>query len=163
MKIKPFLVVKLFLFSLLCSTVSYAAIGVGSRIPDITLPVLDQTGKKVSIDKIDAKYLYIDFWASWCIPCRISLPKLSQLATNLNKKSLVVIGINLDQDPKNALQFLQKYPTSFVNLSDPEGIAAERFDLPQMPSAYLARDGVIIKTFYGYQGHEMDQLNELIK
>ena len=139
------------------------ALSVGNSIPSVTLPLLNNPNKTVSINHISATYLYLDFWASWCISCRVSLPKLSAIANELEKKGLKIVAINLDENRESAKRFLKQYPVSFLVLSDTKGRSAELFNLPKMPSAYLIKNGKIIKTFYGYSGNEISQLQRLVQ
>ena len=156
---------KLFLFFLLCTFYLNGAyaLDVGDRLPAINLPLLNHPNKTIAVHTLPAKYLYLDFWASWCIPCRVSLPKLNSIAVKLEQKGLRIVTINLDKKRKNAVRFLQQYPVSFLVLSDTKGISAEQFNLPKMPSAFLIKDGKIIKTFFGYSGNEVSQLQSLVQ
>lgn len=159
MKLRSLLVAVL----LLVSFGNAYALGVGSRVPSVTLPVLTNMSKKVNLAGIRGKYVYIDFWASWCSSCRRSLPQLSRAASKLRGKGLRVVGVNLDKDPKKGLSFLKRYPVSFLNLSDTKGVSASRFGLPKVPSAFLVKNGRVIKAFYGYRGNEVNQLYSLVQ
>ncbi len=83
------------------------------------------------------KVVYLDFWASWCTPCRRSFPWLDGLAQEYAQRDLVVIGVNVDQDHQLAEQFLNDTPARFPIIYDPHGDIATAFKVVGMPSAVL--------------------------
>ncbi len=83
------------------------------------------------------KVVYLDFWASWCGPCRKSFPWINAMQEKYKDKGLVVIGINLDADIEKAKQFLKKTPAQFRLFSDPNGALAEKYKLIGMPSSFV--------------------------
>lgn len=158
---RRYALVSLFMFVMLPS-VLFA--GVGSSIPNISLSLLSNPATKVNLANIKAKYILVDFWASWCASCRESMSELSKLSKSLNSKGLKVVGITLDKDPAAAKQFLKMYPSSFSNLSDPEGTAAGKFGLSKMPTSYLiGPDKKIIRVFAGYDAGNMAIIKGLVK
>lgn len=153
----------LFLMMAFVSNVLFAA-GVGASVPNITLPLVSNSSAKVNLAGIKAKYVLIDFWASWCAPCRVSMSSLSKLANSLNSKGLKVVGISLDKDPELAKQFLKKYPASFTQLLDTQGVSAQKFGLPKVPTSYLiGPDKKIIRIFPGYNEANLNTIRELVK
>ena len=92
-----------------------------------------------------AKVIYLDFWASWCVPCRHSFPWLNAMQHKYGKYGLVIVGINVDPDPADAHKFLRKYPADFPLVMDPKGELAEKWKLQGMPSAVILDP----------QGHEL--------
>ncbi|WP_081675682.1 TlpA family protein disulfide reductase [Legionella moravica] len=140
------------------------AVGEGSAVPAISLPLMSNPATKVNIANIKAKYILIDFWASWCASCRQSMSELSSLSKSLNSKGLKVVGINTDKDPAAAKQFLKMYPSSFSHLSDPDGTAAKQFGLSKMPTSYLiGPDKKIIRVFPGYDAGNSAIIKGLVK
>jgi len=83
------------------------------------------------------KVVYLDFWASWCGPCRKSFPWLNAMEKQYEKQGLVVIGVNLDNDIENAKAFLNDVPAEFRVFSDPAGQLAEQYKLIGMPSSFV--------------------------
>jgi thiol-disulfide isomerase/thioredoxin len=83
------------------------------------------------------KVVYLDFWASWCTPCRESFPWLSKLVSPYGAKDLVVIGVNVDQDHALAEEFLRSNLANFPIVYDPHGDLATTFKIVGMPSAVL--------------------------
>jgi len=83
------------------------------------------------------KVVYLDFWASWCNPCRQSFPWMNQLQSAYRNAGLVVIGVNVDRERDLAQDFLHKIPAEFDIVYDPEGEIARHFDFKDMPTAIL--------------------------
>ncbi len=81
--------------------------------------------------------VYLDFWASWCGPCRKSFPWMNEMHQSYEKRGLKVLAVNLDKDRSSAKVFLDKVPTSFPILYDPKGRLAKVFKLKGMPSSYV--------------------------
>ncbi len=105
--------------------------------------VLAQQGdwiSKLDLAQYKNKVVYLDFWASWCRPCRKSFPWINTLQKKYQDKGLVIIGINLDKDLDKAYNFLKKTPADFMLFSDPNGVLADQYTLVGMPSS-LVLDG----------------------
>ena len=90
------------------------------------------------------KVVYLDFWASWCVPCRLSFPWMAQLQQTLGAKGLTVVAVNVDKDRAKADAFLQQMPPSFRVVFDPKGDIAKQYDFRDMPTSILiGRDGKV--------------------
>ena len=134
---------------LMASLVAPMAAAPLKAAPDITLTAL--SGKTVRIADLQGKVVLLDFWASWCIPCRRSFPEVDALNKELAPKGLTVIAVNLDEEQKNANAFLEKYPHTMTIAFDPKGEVAQAFNLQAMPSStFLDRSGRIRFTHQGY-------------
>jgi len=117
--------------------------------PDITLT--DLSGKPIRLGDLRGGVVLLDFWASWCIPCRRSFPEVDALHRELQSKGLTVIAVNVDEQQKNAYMFLEKYPHTMTIAFDPKGAVAQAFDLQAMPSSMIVdRRGRIRFTHEGY-------------
>jgi cytochrome c biogenesis protein CcmG, thiol:disulfide interchange protein DsbE len=87
----------------------------------------------------------VDFWASWCAPCRQSFPWLNEMHAKYRERGLVVIGVNVDRERPEAERFLKQTPARFQILYDPQGSLAARYELPGMPSTYVfGPDGELV-------------------
>jgi thiol-disulfide isomerase/thioredoxin len=117
--------------------------------PDITLTA--DTGSPIRLSELKGRVALVDFWASWCIPCRTSFPAIDGLQKELRDKGFTVIAVNVDEDRRNAEQFLSTRPHTMTVAFDPRGKAAEAFKLKGMPSSILVdRHGNIRFTHMGY-------------
>lgn len=83
------------------------------------------------------KVIYVDFWASWCGPCKQSFPWLDNLAHEYASQNFVVIGVNVDKDRDRAERFLTETPAEFPIVYDPKGELATAYKVAGMPSAVL--------------------------
>lgn len=81
--------------------------------------------------------VYLDFWASWCKPCRQSFPWMNQMQQKYAAQGLQIIAINLDTESSLAKDFLDKVPAQIPIIYDPEGNIASDYQLIGMPSSYL--------------------------
>lgn len=97
------------------------------------------------------KVIYLDFWASWCIPCRQSFPWMNEMQHKYAEQGLKIITVNVDADKANAAEFLADYPAKFDVIYDPKGYIARQFKLPGMPSSLLYdRQGNIVANHVGF-------------
>jgi thiol-disulfide isomerase/thioredoxin len=106
----------------------------------------------LGLERLRGKVVLIDFWASWCEPCRHSFPWLNAMHAKYADRGLVIIGINVDRERADAERFLRDMPASFRIVYDPTGALAERYDVPGMPSSYvIGPDGDIVGRHVGFR------------
>lgn len=97
------------------------------------------------------KVVYIDFWASWCIPCRKSFPWLNDLKAKYQQQGLTILSINLDHSRVLADEFLAQIPADFPVIYDPKGLIAKKYKLKGMPSSFIVnRQGEIVSAHVGF-------------
>lgn len=89
-----------------------------------------------SLTELQGKVVYVDFWASWCKPCRKSFPWMNEMQAKYST-DLQVIAINLDTDAELAAMFLQQVPATMPIIYDPEGEIAKAYQIIGMPSSYI--------------------------
>jgi len=154
--------VQLYAFLLLALFQQVQAANSGDALPKCALRSIDGA-RAIDLGEFKGKVLYLDFWASWCGPCAKSFPFMNQLHHELGDKDLVLIGINLDENPEDAKAFLAQYPAGFTMAVDPGEQCARLFDVKAMPSSYLiGRDGVIRHVHLGFRADEGKELRELV-
>lgn len=120
---------------------------VGKDAANFTLS--DLNGKSFSLAKLRGKVVVIDFWASWCGPCRETLPHVEKLHREFKDKGLVVLGIN-DEDIDDIRQFVQKNGYTFPTLIDVESAVSELYGVSSIPQTLIIdRDGKVFAHFYG--------------
>ncbi len=121
----------------------------GSMAPSFSLPDLLKNNGEMSLRQLEGKVVLVDFWASWCPPCKKSLPELGQMRNR--NPALVIVAISIDENRNKAVDFLKNSDTSLVYLHDAKHEAAEKFDLGGMPSAFLIdKKGMLRNRFDGY-------------
>ena len=105
-----------------------------------------------SLEDYAGKVVVLDFWASWCVPCRRSFPWLNTMYEKYGDEGLVIVGVNLDFDRADAERFLREYPASFDIVYDEDKGLAKQFEVIAMPSSYLiGRDGKILERHLGFK------------
>jgi cytochrome c biogenesis protein CcmG, thiol:disulfide interchange protein DsbE len=118
----------------------------------------------VSLSQYRGKVVYLDFWASWCGPCRQSFPWMERMESLYGPEGLVVIAINLDKQRSLAEQFIQQQQPHFTIAFDPQGEVAERYDVQMMPSSYLIdREGQIKLRHQGFQSDKTSLIEAEIR
>ena len=108
-------------------------------------PTLDLT-------RYRGQVVVVDFWASWCKPCRDSIPWLNQMRARHGARGLVVLGVNVDAERADADRFLSAIPVEFEVIFDPNGVLATEFGLRGMPSTFVYdRNGKLVSTYNGFR------------
>jgi thiol-disulfide isomerase/thioredoxin len=129
--------------------------------PEFDLPSADG---QVSLSSLRGKVVYVDFWATWCVPCRKSFPWMNEMLERYQDKGLEIVAINLDEDRGNVPRFLEKYPAKFTVLFDPEGESAGKYQVKGMPSSYLIdRKGQLISSHVGFRNEDKEELESQIR
>ena len=139
----------------------------GDSRPDTALaPAFRLPGRNaiVSSDSLRGKFIYADFWASWCVPCRKSFPWLAQLHEKYGSKGLAIVAISLDKNRSAAYKFLEHFPAPFLVAFDEKGETAEAFDVSAMPTSVLIDpSGRILWTHSGFDPDKANALETEIK
>jgi thiol-disulfide isomerase/thioredoxin len=113
---------------------------------------------------LKGKVAYVDFWASWCVPCRQSFPWMNAMHRQYGSAGLVVVAVNMDQRRADADAFLQKYPAEFTVRFDPAGQLAPQFKVRGMPtSALIGRDGKVLLVHEGFREKDKAALEQAIR
>lgn len=108
--------------------------------------------KLLSIEDFRGKFLYLDFWDSYCLPCRDSFPKLNNLRNEFGRYDFEVLGISVDLDPKDALRFVRELNIEFPIVSDPSGLTASANGVEALPTGFfISPEGAILSTFKPFQ------------
>lgn len=142
---------------------SFAA-SVGDMVPNFKADSLDGN-KTIDINELKGKVVFVDFWASWCTPCLKSLPEFEKLQTSFaDRDDVVVLAINLDEDPKSATKFLEKINVSYEILADSSGEIPAAFGVSAMPSSYIIdKSGIIQYVHKGYKSGDVDKIKSKIE
>jgi thiol-disulfide isomerase/thioredoxin len=128
--------------------------------PAFTLPGLKGD---VSLESLRGKAVLVDFWASWCGPCRQSFPWMNDLQKRYGDKGLAIVAVNLDKDREFANAFLSEVPASFTVVFDPAGTTAERYKVKAMPTTVLvSADGHVLVTHTGFDARHAPEFEAQI-
>jgi cytochrome c biogenesis protein CcmG, thiol:disulfide interchange protein DsbE len=118
----------------------------------------------LDLDALKGKVVYLDFWASWCEPCRQSFPWMNQLQDELGANGLVVIAVDVDRERAAAEQFLRSYPARFRIVYDPQGTLPEKFAVRGMPTSFLIdRNGQVRFEHQGFFLKDREALTQRIR
>lgn len=106
---------------------------------------------QLDLTQYRGKVVYLDFWASWCKPCRQSFPWMNAMQQKYSADGFVIVAVNVDERRADADQFLQEIPAVFSIVYDAEGKLAEAYNLMGMPSSFIiGKDGTIIQKHEGF-------------
>lgn len=108
---------------------------VGSKAMDFALQTFD--GKEVKLSDFRGQIVVLDFWASWCTPCREEMPFLDILQKKYGMHGVKVLAVNIDNKPQNALDFLKKYSIRLVPVWDREKKVVSAYDVQTMPTTMI--------------------------
>jgi thiol-disulfide isomerase/thioredoxin len=127
------------------------AVEAGAPAPALSMAALEEGGAPVAMAALKGNVVYVDFWASWCVPCRLSMPTLDELYRKNKSRGFAVVGVNKDATTADAKRFLAKVPVGFALARDPADAAAKGFDVKAMPSGYLVdRKGIVRYVHRGF-------------
>ena len=120
--------------------------------PDVRLQT--EQGAPVQLAAFKGKVVLVDFWASWCVPCKTSFPALDAIYREYQPRGLEVLAVNLDEERRSADAFLSAHPHRMTVLFDPRGTAPVAFGVKGMPTSFVIdKTGAIRFTHMGYSGN----------
>jgi thiol-disulfide isomerase/thioredoxin len=140
------------------------AMAYAAAVPAASAPLPAVAAEPIDLSAWKGKVVYVDFWASWCVPCRQSFPWMNTMHRRYGKDGLVVLAVNMDQDRAAADTFLHQYPADFTVRFDPRGQLAQGFKLRGMPtSALLDRNGKVLLVHEGFRSKDVATLEDSIR
>lgn len=126
--------------------------------PSWALPLWNAQGsrsRELTSKQLLGQWVYLDFWASWCGPCKLSFPWMSQLQHQLRDSKLQVVAVGLDKQAAPMEHFLKLFPGHVQVVWDPSAETAKRFDVQAMPSSYLINPaGQLVWRHRGFQSSD---------
>jgi thiol-disulfide isomerase/thioredoxin len=138
------------------------AIEVGQAAQPFTLPNL-KTDAPTPLKQFAGKIVYLDFWASWCAPCKKSFPALNALHQKLKSQGFEIVAVNLDEDKIAADKFLQDVPVDFTVLRDAKGELSDQYVVETMPTSFiLDKNGVVQKIHHGFNSEDIQEIETKI-
>ena len=147
--------------SLLAPFMAYA-VRVGDAAPSVALPTA--SGQTIDLARLRGSVVYVDFWASWCGPCRRSFPWMNTVYERYRGEGFTIVGINVDKRRPDADRFLRDVPAAFPVVFDAQGAAPAAFDVKGMPSSYLIdRAGNVAAVEEGFHDDRRQVIEERIR
>jgi thiol-disulfide isomerase/thioredoxin len=139
-----------------------AALPIGESPPPIDMP--DLSGRNVDLEALRGKVVLVDFWASWCGPCKQEMPVLEALHQKYADEGLVIVGVNIDTSAKKMNSFLKGSPVSFRIVHDPKIEIPQRYEPSTMPSSYfIGRDGKLKHVHEGFRKKDAAAIEKQIQ
>ena len=136
----------------------------GMLAPGFELANLVDDTQRRALKDYSGQVVYLDFWASWCGPCLVAMPKIEALRQSVNSDEFVVLAINVDRDLKKARKFLTKIGVGYDSLVDEQGRVSASYGLNAMPSSFVInRSGVVTKVHEGFREGDEDELRAHIQ
>jgi cytochrome c biogenesis protein CcmG, thiol:disulfide interchange protein DsbE len=152
----------LFALPLAFSAIIANAADAGARAPALALPTA--SGETVTLEQFRGKVVYVDFWASWCAPCKKSFPWMAEMQKKYGPSGFAVVAVNVDKKRPDAERFLQSTPAQFTVLYDPAGAAPTAWDVKAMPTSFVVdAKGVVALVESGFKDENAAELESRIK
>jgi len=150
----------------LAAAMNLAAAAPAGGAPDFTLPSLD--GPNLRLQEQRGQVVMINFWATWCGPCREEMPHLARLYDKYRPSGFTLFAVNIDEEPQKAARLAKQLGLRFPVLLDTDKKVSRLYDLSAMPSTVLIdRDGRVRYLHRGYRsGYEVtydQQIRELLR
>lgn len=141
---------------LVAALVAVPALAVAPQGPAPKFTLASMAGPTVNLDQYKGQVVMINFWASWCGPCRQEMPLLDQLYQQYADLGFALLGVNVEENPADAERMLKDTPVTFPILFDAENTVSQLYDVTAMPSTVIVdRDGNVRFVHKGYQpGYE---------
>lgn len=151
--------------ALLLATPTLAGVATGQPAPALSYPKLPGNNDHTSLESLRGKIVYLDFWASWCGPCRLSFPQLESLRADLGVRGFEVLAVSVDENLEDALAFLEEHHVSYPVVWDPSGESPAAWGILGMPTGYLIdRQGVVKLVHQGFRKGDGERLRrEILK
>ena len=150
----------LFASLLLVGTTNAATIK--GKAPNFTLK--SNTGKNIKLSELRGQVVLLNFWASWCGPCRQEMPLLEKLQQRYSALGFTVLGVNVEEDPSKAKTLLKDIPVSFPILFDTQNTVSKQYQVLAMPSTVMIdRNGNMRYLHKGYKPGDEAQYKKWIK
>jgi thiol-disulfide isomerase/thioredoxin len=138
-----------------------AAVSVGQPAPEIEGRVVTDAP---ALRHLRGRVVLLDFWASWCGPCKESFPWMNALHDRFGAQGLQIIAVNVDRRREDAARFLARTPARFSIAYDPQGQAAAAYAVPAMPSSVLiGADGRVLQVHAGFKPEDTAALEAAIE
>ncbi|MFB3819718.1 MAG: TlpA disulfide reductase family protein [Candidatus Methylomirabilales bacterium] len=103
--------------------------------PDVVGPALD--GKTIGLSDFHGRVVFLNFWATWCVPCRVEMPAMERLYQEFKGQGFVILAVNVQEGEAAVRAFVEELKLTFAIVLDPEGRAARAYQVRGLPATYL--------------------------
>jgi thiol-disulfide isomerase/thioredoxin len=135
-----------------------------AKLASVASAAAPVTPDPLDLSSHHGQVVIVDFWASWCKPCRQSIPWLNSMRERYGARGLTIIGVNVDAERRDADRFMNDVPIRFQIVFDPHGELANRFQVKGMPSSYVFnRAGELVETNLGFRDAKKDEHEATLK
>ncbi|GAB5500485.1 MAG: TlpA disulfide reductase family protein [Pseudohongiellaceae bacterium] len=123
-----------------------------------------QSGEQVRLADYRGKVVFLDFWASWCPPCLVSLPAYQRMYEQYRSSDWALVAINVDEDTEDGLEFLVDNPVTYPVIADPRGDIGIPYNIRSLPVSYLIdQQGNIVERYRGFEPGDEEQILQEIR
>ena len=144
---------------LLLGTTAFAQVKKGDRAADFSATTLG--GQTVKLSAMRGKVVLVDFWASWCEPCKKELPLLARMAPRLKAKGIEIVAINIDDNKQNAEAFVRQHGLALTVVNDSDKSIVGKYEPPKMPTSFsVDRNGVVRAVNDGFEPGDEGKLEQ---
>jgi thiol-disulfide isomerase/thioredoxin len=146
----------------LIASTACLALGPGDAAPALRLATA--SGQTVELDKLRGKVVYVDFWASWCGPCKRSFPWMNEMLARYRAQGLEIVAVNVDKKREDAERFLAATPAQFTVVYDASGAVPAAWQVKAMPTSYLIdASGAVALVESGFRDERKAEVEERIR
>jgi thiol-disulfide isomerase/thioredoxin len=133
----------------------------GQPAPDFKLPGISSP---VQLSAFKGQVVYLDFWASWCGPCKKSFPWMNEMQSRYGARGLKVIAVNVDTEAEDWKKFLQSVPARFDIALDPKGAVAKQYEVKGMPTSLIIDgEGKVLAEHQGFNEQTRNHSEQLLQ
>ena len=148
----------------LAFSVSIASEATAERSPAPDFTLKSSSGENIKLSELRGQVVMINFWASWCGPCRQEMPLLDELHARYSPMGFTMLGVNVEKDSSKARALLKDLPVEFPILFDQKNQVSKDYDVIAMPSTVLVdRDGNIRYIHRGYKPGDENTYQDMIR
>lgn len=128
------------------------------------VPAAHAAEPSLNLGQYKGQVVVVDFWASWCVPCRRSFPWLNEMHAKYAEQGLVIIGVNVDAQRADADRFLTEVPATFAIVYDPKGVFPTQYRVNAMPTSLVYdRAGTLVAQHLGFQVAKLAEYEEVLR
>jgi len=130
--------------------------------PDFTLE--DLNGRRVRLEDLRGKVVFLNFWATWCPPCILEMPTMEKLHREFGGKGLVILAVNFQESSEQVKAFLKKHQLTFITLLDPKGKVFKLYQAWSLPTTTIVnKKGQAVSKVIGYRDWHKPEMKEFFR